>query len=244
VTCLVCGGSPTIKAHLIPQAFTREVRGNDTDLANVTRSGNFRPAKNGFFDTRLLCKACDGQLGGNEKFAVESLQRLRELTPSIVNANFDVVDFDTERFLRFCAGIIWKYASTRKHLGRLEIGPYLDTLKAIAFYGYAIPPEVDAFIVRLHSGDNESYFYGAPLSSRHGGVNFVRFSVGGVIIFLKLDKRPSPSPPPAEFWLRGRRSFCVTAAPFDAFEEGKMALSLRSKNPALDNFLRNAHRST
>jgi hypothetical protein len=92
VNCLVCGGSPTIKAHLIPQAFTKEVRENDTDLAIVSPHGNSRVAKNGFFDPQLLCKTCDGQLGAHEKFAVEGLRRLRELTPSIVNANFDLVD--------------------------------------------------------------------------------------------------------------------------------------------------------
>jgi hypothetical protein len=146
--------------------------------------------------------------------------------------------------LRFCAGIVWKHASTRKDLGRIEIGRYRKTLKAIAFHESEIPPKGNAFIVRLHSGDSDSYFYRAPFPSRHDGVNFIRFSLGGVVIFLKLDKRPNPPSPPAEFWIRGRRSFRATAAPFTTFEEGRMALGLRQENPALNNFLNKAHRPT
>ncbi len=60
---------------------------------------------------------------------------------------------------------------------------------------------------------------------------------------LKLDKRPNPADPPAEFWIRQRQNFLITGAPFNIFEEGRMSLGLRRTHPKLDAFLTKVHRS-
>ena len=239
MNCIHCRARPTIKAHLIPQAFALEVRGNDTDHVILSKDGNFKPTKNGVFDRDILCAKCDGKLGENENFAFNALKSIRLLSRDKINQRFEILEFDTDRFLRFCAGIIWKYSITKKSLGRIEIGNYQQILEEISFSNLDIGPECDAFCVKLHTGDDEVYQYRAPLTDRYGGINFVRFSLGGFVVFFKIDKRNNASAlhlDPAD-WMRGRKSLVSLAVPFNMFEEGFSALSARSENPALDKFL-------
>ena len=68
--CLNCGAEETIKAHLMPQAFVKEIRGEDTAHA-ITNSdlSAFQPSQNGRYDDAILCAPCDNKLGRDENFA-------------------------------------------------------------------------------------------------------------------------------------------------------------------------------
>ncbi len=233
--CANCGSIHTIKAHLIPQAFIREVRGEDKGHALTDRViGDFRPSQNGRYDDAILCAQCDNRLGADEKYAFETLKRIREAAPQIVDRSFSVERVGGDRLLRFALGIVWKYALTRLHYGQISIGPYKDRLKGALFAGG--DPQIDAFMMKLHSGDGVSYFYRAPLTSRHGGVNFARFSVGGFVFLVKLDQRTTARVP-AEVWLRGNRNIQIPAIALDKIEEGRMFLGARKSNTRLDAYL-------
>lgn len=238
MSCLWCGAEPTIKAHLIPQAFAKEVRDGDRDHALVRSDGQFRPTKNGLFDFHLLCAQCDGHLGNHERYAFQSLQRLRNATVTICNRTIEVDGLDTNQLLRFMAGLVWKYASTKRELGQLDIGSYRSILADIAFTNAPVPPSVDAFFIRAFTGSDEVYSYRAPLRQKIDGANFVRFSLGGCLFFLKIDKRPNPLNPPERHWLRSQDSFLVYTPPLAWTEEGRMTIGLRRTNTALNEFLR------
>lgn len=233
--CANCGSPRTIKAHLIPQAFIREVRVEDKGHALTDRViGEFQPSQNGRYDDAILCAECDNRLGADEKYAFETLKRIREAAPRIVGHPFSVQGVDGDRLLRFAMGIVWKYALTRPHYGRISIGPYADRLKGALFA--AGDPQIDAFMMKLHSGDDVSYFYRAPLTSRYQGVNFARFSVGGFVFLVKLDQRTAAQIP-AEGWLRGNRDVLIPALALDNLEEGRIFLGARKSNPRLDAYL-------
>jgi len=240
--CLNCGASSTIRAHLIPQAFVREVRGRDTDHAVVQGASlKYRSSKNGLFDDHLLCAGCDGRLGAHENYVLGLLTDLRGKTTSRTNNLFEA-PVDGNRFLKFATGIAWKYASTSRERGKIEVGPYADLIRDISLNDAVIPSSVDAFVCRLHSGDGKVYIYRAPKLDKQFGVNFVRFAVGGFVIFLKLDKRPNPPSLPASNWLRGASIFSFPVLPMTNFEEGKFALTARRQNPKLDTFLNRVSR--
>tara|TARA_R110000868_G_scaffold7112_3_gene38872 strand:+ start:5485 stop:6225 length:741 start_codon:yes stop_codon:yes gene_type:complete len=241
--CLNCGGGPTIRAHLIPQSFVREVKGRDTDHAFVQSDGQkYTSSKNGLFDDYLLCAECDGRLGAHENYVLGLLSGLRGKTTALKTNHLFEAHVDGNRFLRFATGIAWKYASTARERGRIEVGPYANLLRDISLNRAVIPSSVDAFVCRLHSGDGEVYIYRAPKLDKQLGVNFVRFSVGGFVIFLKLDKRPNPQAQPASNWVRGASSFSFPVLPMTAFEEGRFALTARRQNPKLDAFLNRVSR--
>lgn len=237
MACRNCGAENTIKAHLIPQAFAREVRGDDKGHALANRDiSSFQPSQNGRYDDDILCAACDNRLGLDEKYAFETLAAIRKAATHIVNRGFVVEGISGDRLLRFAAGIVWKYALTKPHYGRIEIGPYADKLRGLLFGDGLGSPAIDAFLMKLHTGDDEPYFYRAPSPERYEGLNFVRFSVGGFIFLLKLDQRSAPSLPPSS-WLRANTDILIPAIPFDKMEEGRMVLGARRGNERLDAYL-------
>ncbi|WP_016744455.1 hypothetical protein [Rhizorhabdus wittichii] len=221
----------------MPQAFVREVRGGDKGHA-VTNGdiSSFQPSQNGRFDDAILCGPCDNALGKDEKYAVETLSAIRRSAPHAVNEAITVDDIDGDRLLRFAAGIAWKYSQTRPEYGRIDIGPYAAILSGMLFNGGDGGGAVDAFLMKLHSGDDEPYFYRAPSCQRNEGLNFVRLSAGGFVFLLKIDRR-TPSKLPVEGWLRGRSSILIPAIPFNQLEEGRMVLGARKQNNRLDAYL-------
>lgn len=235
--CRNCGAEGTINAHLIPQAFIKEVRGGDTAIAMTNSNfSEFQPKQNGRYDDAILCQLCDNKLGNDENFALQSLAKLRRDTVNIVGRPFEVAGLDGDRLLRFALGILWKYTLTRPYNGRIDIGPYADVLRMALFSKEELAPAINAFLIKLHSGDDESYFYCAPIVRKYDGVNYARFFVGGFIFMVKLDQR-NPAHPPSEAWLRGNLNIVIMAMPFDSMSEGKMFLSARKTNKRLDAFL-------
>jgi len=245
MACLRCNATSTIRAHLIPQVFAREVRDQATDHAVVFKNGKIRPTKNGLFDDHLLCSKCDGHLGKYEQFAFDALKFLRASTVNSLGSAIEVDGLDTDKMLRFACGLVWKYASTRTDLGRINIGPYQKKVTGdIAFANAPIPPSVDAHFVRPHTGDAEAYSYRAPMPEQKWGVNFVRFWLGGCLFRLKLDKKPNPKEWPESHWLRNRTSFLVETLPLDLIEEGRMTISMRHENAKLARFLKRVSRAS
>ena len=78
MACIRCGNPKTIKAHLIPQVFCKEVRLGNSFATMVKDSGEFSLTQSGVFDKNILCEDCDGELGKNEKYAAEVFRLIRK----------------------------------------------------------------------------------------------------------------------------------------------------------------------
>jgi hypothetical protein len=221
-SCLACGAKPTIRAHLIPQAFAREVREGDKNLALMIPK--FRLSQNGLFDDSILCQECDNRLGENEKYAFETFRYLRAATVSKLNTHIGVSPLSGDRLIRFAAGIGWKYCVTRPGYGRMNIGPYADVLKQAALGAGEIPPAIDMFMVRLKAIQFEERFFRAPKPDRQFGINFIRLTLGAFLMLLKIDKRPNPAISLPEIWMRGRNEVVFPVLPMTMFEEGRWAV--------------------
>ena len=114
--CTNCGAQRTIKAHLIPQTFVKEIRGEDKAIAMT--NGNlthFEPTQNGRYDDAILCALCDNALGKHENYACQKLTALRQQSITIIDRTVMVDGLDGERMLHFAMGIVWKYTLTRPH---------------------------------------------------------------------------------------------------------------------------------
>lgn len=233
MSCLNCGASNTIDAHLIPKAFVAEVKSGSGEQHLLIHAGRERPvvSNTGVYDRDLLCGDCDSLLGAHEGYVIEALRRFRAIAAS-PGRIVPVDPIDGDRVVRFAAGIAWKYANTRPGYGRIEVGPYADRLGDVALRNSAIPASIDVAMIRLVELDGDVYFYRAPVPDRREGANMVRFTVGSFLFFLKIDQRLNGSILPPECWLHGRARGAFLAAPADVFEEGRMHRSLGSSAPA------------
>lgn len=228
-SCLACGSSSTIRAHLIPQAFAREIRDGAPNFALTNwTSLKFQLIQNGLFDDAILCRECDNHLGQHEKYAFETFGLLRRATVEKINTHVGVSHVSGDRLIRFAAGISWKYSVTEPAYGRIRIGPYAKTLKQVAFGGEAIPQSMNMFMVRLKGLRYEHHFFRTPKPDRQFGLNFVRLTLGAFVMFLKIDQRPSPHMPVPEVWMRGRTEVVFPVLPILMFEEGRSLIDAMS----------------
>jgi hypothetical protein len=70
--CVVCNAGKTCEAHIIPQAFPREILKANNHVLQLGETGS-RKAKRqlGFADKNILCSNCDGVIGDADKYAIE-----------------------------------------------------------------------------------------------------------------------------------------------------------------------------
>lgn len=236
--CVRCNSSVTIKAHLIPRVFCTEVQVGKAH-ASVSKDGSYHYTQSGRYDSAILCAECDSILGELENYAYHTLKILREHLAEHQIRRYGVSGVDCDKFLRFLAGLIWKYSITKIEYGRIELGPYQELCRHLAYREMDIPEEFDAFAFRLSrkANDKEIFAYRAPKLDRIDGLNHIRLMVGGFLIFIKLDKRPIDNPTIKELLLRGKSEFCFQVLPAQAFEEYSDIPSLLHKNRKLDQFL-------
>lgn len=221
-----------------------EVKGDRGEQHLIVHQGVDRPkvSNTGVYDMQILCGPCDNVLGRHEQYAHSILGQLRghQHEPGKV---VTVDPLDGDRLVRFAAGIAWKYAVTTKERGRIDIGPYPEMLKSVAWGEQSIPDAVDLAMIQLIEFDGDAYFYRMPIPDRQDGVNIVRFTVGSFVFFLKIDKRRPKGAMPAECWFRGRTNGAFLTAPAHAFEEGRMHAELASQSPVRNFFGRMRQRA-
>ncbi|MBY5826369.1 hypothetical protein [Rhizobium leguminosarum] len=259
--CRICGAGPTIRSHLIPEAFVKEIFFSpkaDEKHMLVHNDKDFKAQSNtGRFERDLLCAECDGVLGTYEGRALSLLKKLRHIavgtksgTQSFIKEGaypFRVEQADD--FVRFACGILWKYASTpRDSPSAIDVDRYYDTLQSICFHRGAIPETVDVFLERdllsvaAFDDPNGVFYYSTPSVDLLAGQRMAWFSVGGFIVYIKLDDGGISAFAPSKCWMRGRkkchfnvdvRSLETNMGIFDSIETAREDLARLNKKLGL-----------
>ena len=120
--CKNCGASPTIKAHLIPRMFCRDVQIGKSHAAQVLPNDTFVVSQSGLWDSGILCAACDSKIGELENYANTVFSTIRNHGSS-GSSSYKIVDgVNCSKLLRFCAAILYKFSVTRPEYGQIDIG--------------------------------------------------------------------------------------------------------------------------
>jgi hypothetical protein len=223
-TCRICGGSPTIKAHLIQESFVKEIQVSRTSgeqhLIVEADGGPTRKSPTGWFSQDILCQPCDGKLGVYENEALKLFRRLRAHkvgkktgTSSVIREGaYPFRVRDTNEFIRFACGILWKYGSSSPSTpGYITLGPFLDILADVCFRNGAVPDTVDVAIERdltsfaAFTDPTDVYYYRNPSMGVRGGRRVAWFSVAGFIVYVRLDASGASDHLPPRFWMRGKK---------------------------------------
>lgn len=181
---------------------------NDSDRLVQTQSG--------LFERNILCAQCDNKIGVFENTAITAFRKIRDQAKHMPNGQYVLNGFTGDDIVRFVAGLLWKYSVASNGNGRIDLGPYQDELKGIAFCHYPIQSFIDVILVRLKRNreDDGVFAYRAPSPDRQEGVNGYRILVGGMFIFVKLDKRCPRGGALSRFSIRGmaRVSYAIQSA--------------------------------
>jgi hypothetical protein len=240
MTCDNCGAEETIKAHLIPRVFCKQVQTGMSHAAQVNASGNFLISQSGVWDSTILCSTCDGVLGEYERYAHKVSSGVRDRGSDASGRIKIMSNVDTVKMLRFCAGILYKYSLTSERSGKITLGRYKNIIREFIFdQAKPAPNELDVFIFRplRHYGDKGVFAYRAPLPDRKYGINMYRMMMGGLIFFVKLDRRRISDPNITPFLIKGREELSYLTVPATLFEEFKLARDALRINPRLSDYL-------
>lgn len=238
MNCLVCGMSPTIKSHLIPRVMAVEVQVG-TAHAIVASDQDYRESQSGLMDRNILCGPCDSAIGRFEGSTAKAFKSLRNAGIGVRDGSLVSTEQVPDVTLRFYAALLWKYAVARRDLGQIDLGPYKYELQKIAFEGAPIPDFFDAALMRLrlNSDDVGVFAYRVPRLDRKNGVNMYRILVGGVLAFVKVDRRSWGNTPLGEIALGSAINTRALVMAAREFEEFKIPQHLAHHDSRLSRFL-------
>lgn len=188
MACKNCGSTSTIKAHLIPASFCRDIKADGGAMAHISpaRDG-FLPTQSGLFDTDLTCHKCDNKIGLYEKYVVELLRKLG--AQAMVPGRQYGCDADIEMVRKFCASLIWKFSVTTK-ADRIHLGDWEPILRRYVFNNGKADHLDAVLIAHRHENPDALDFYATPSLRKHGAARICTFYVGGFTFIVKLGKSP------------------------------------------------------
>ena len=192
--CRNCGETPTIRAHLIPQAFARDIRegGPDLRVGSIDETG-YGLSKAGFFDDGILCARCDGKLGVLDDYAVtfcRTFERNREMINSDM---FSIASVDTDKLVKFAASVGWRYSiSTRPEATKIQLGPFEKEFQQILFGDRPVSIEPALIVWANRTTFDMKKLAFAPTMHRQYGLRFCSMILRGLSFVLKIDHRPLP----------------------------------------------------
>ena len=197
--CRVCN-SPTIRAHLIPRAFARDMRkgGSDLRMGSIDQTG-YTSSKSGVFDDAILCADCDGKLGVLDDYAVTFCRRFEDERVMIKEPNrsdmFFIDSVDTDKLVRFAASVCWRHSISKRHeASTIQLGPFERQFQAVSFgeTDVALEPALIIWANQTKNIDIKKLAF-SPTMHRQYGLRFCSMILGGVSFVLKVDRRPLPS---------------------------------------------------
>lgn len=237
--CLRCRKEQTIRAHLIPQVFCKEVQAGKSHAAAVRANGSFHVSQSGTFDKHILCASCDGLLGNAENYAARLCAAIRQQTRNQAFGIKTCAGIDKMTVLRFCAGILWKYSITSEEFGQISLFEFQDDVSRIAYGEIAPPPWFDVAMLRLrvHDSDGDVFAYRTPLIDRKERARLYRFLLGGVLFFVKVHTESAPRDGLTNLWLSNAGDLRFALLPAQPFEEFQIPAALVHSDSRLATFL-------
>ena len=237
-SCLICGSTPTIKSHLIPRSMAIEVQVGKAH-AVTTINEEVVQTQSGIYEQDILCGPCDNHLGKMENAALKAFRKIREVAANYVDGEYKLNNVKGDDIIRFIAGLLWKYSVASVRNGRINLGPYQTLVKDIAFSTNEVPLVIDALLIRLktHSHDENVFSYRTPMPDRKEGVNGYRLVVGGMFIFVKLDKQSPKKGILKRASFKGKSFLPYAVMRSQNFEEFKLPAKLLNRESRLSRFL-------
>lgn len=187
-----------MKAHVIPEAFFRELREGSQAPLLVSGSPSEYPSNSpiGIYDREILCGECEPKFGILDDYGIQIL--LRQLDQHFLPlvgrdgpVAFQAEGVNQEKLLKFLVSVLWR-ASVSRHrfYGRVDLGPYEPHAKQVLLDPHSpVPPQFGAVLSRWTAGDVTLAKGGLmdPFRERWDGINAYRFYFGEVVAYIRVD---------------------------------------------------------
>lgn len=221
--CKLCGHSgKLVKAHAIPEAFFRLLRGGgEAPLMITDRKGHFpKRSPIGVYDSGILCANCEAKFGPLDEYAAQVLLNDFDSQFATIRdeGTGDVRGYvseatDGERLLRFLVSVLWRAsASTHPFYSSVNLkGLEADAARAVDT-SRPLSEAFDAVLSRWKPSAGEDFTSAMlnPHPETLVGVTVYRLYLGPTIAFVKVDPG-SFAGVVAEYSLRSAQRVTVVA---------------------------------
>jgi len=188
-----------IKAHIIPEGFFRLLRHeNIAPEMHSNTPGSFpKRMQVGTYDSTILCSECDGKMAPWDDYGQQVLiHRFPEAVKIALQRKtvaWKIEKFDYRRLKLFFMSVLWRASvSKQTFYKRISLGPFEDRLRTMILN--EDPGDSQEFaIVLARFEDVEITAMLDPHPEKFDGISFCRFYLSGFVVYIKVDKRPTPS---------------------------------------------------
>jgi len=206
--CRFCQKSDKlVKAHVIPEAFFRELRevGGETPII-ISSSGQEYPkrAPIGVYDSTILCQECENHFSICDDYAVKVL--LNEFDSTFVpwshedrTVAYRSASVDQAMLSKFFVATLWRASvSTHAFYSKVTLGS-IERIAQSVFQDQA-PHESHRFAAVLSRWEASAErnpittAMMSPFREKWSGINAYRFYFGRTLAYIKADNHPYKSP--------------------------------------------------
>jgi hypothetical protein len=206
--CKLCGENrPFVRAHIIPEAFHRDLRGDsDRPPLLIATHPNSYPKRNpgGLYDDSMLCGRCEERFSWDQ-YAAECLLQNFEADSQPMSSEEDPLiayqmhGWDEARLRMFAISLLWRASvTTNEVFRRTKLGPHEARVRNCVLSGNpGNPRDLSVFLIKwttLPGQQNLTLVQMSPYRHKIDGVNVSRFFLGGFAISVTVDRRPLGSP--------------------------------------------------
>jgi hypothetical protein len=187
-----------IKAHIIPAAFFDPLRDGKRapEIHSNTEGVPKKRTPTGIYDPEILCSECDGKFSVWEQHAKDVLLANFSIAQPITDKGktlgYKIEDFDYAKLKLFVLSVVWRAStSSQDFYDRIDLGPHADRI--LEMLSVVNPGEAEDYAVTIAKFDDPE-FTGMldPQAEKMDGVNHIRLYLTGFVVYIKVDKRPTP----------------------------------------------------
>lgn len=185
-----------VDSHIIPKSF-HGFQGDGKPLKVLTNveGEHTRKSPQGEYD-QIVCLDCERLFSHYDDYAFKLL--LGDLwQPEVITYKGQIVEYllegvEHEKLRLFALSVLWRAGvSGRKFFGKVELGPFSDSLAAILRHERLSGDDFEVIFGKY--SDTEIPLLLDPHPERYYGIKYYRVHLGLFVMYIKVDRRPGPS---------------------------------------------------
>ena len=188
---MICGKPADVRSHLLPTAIAQDIKGGEKHILIGSKDHDGRNYSQSDRWERMLCADHEAMMHDYEEYAIEFLRSFSLTSTERENGWFFRKGINNEALIRFACSVLWRYhMSTAVEAYKVNVPDWEGDLRAVTFDGdMTRAPDViiGAHVQSLYPSNRYAY---PPHKSEFDGRLVWQIVIHGVIILIKLDRRP------------------------------------------------------
>jgi hypothetical protein len=224
-----CNSFELIKAHIVPGGFARDTMEQHPHNLKISLDG-VRPTQHGVYDSEILCKDCDGELGKLDDYALDVCRRFPREHVAIGDGTFEMDNIDGDRFAKFVLSVLWRASITsRPEFQKVSLGLYEASACEVIFGAKPLSrmPSYELLVGRYSQTGkfNPERNYTTPARFKIAGLDGWGLALHGFRVMAKIDLAPLPAEIGPAI-VNGNTKLIGAFVPYEATTEGRSVIAM------------------